>query len=90
MVYLNPNNAVSPKYILSDVSAIIDLGENDLSVAKGRWGEEDRILIRWNGDSNKFKGFPCPRGHAAWVVIPPWLGDKLYALAKEQEEETKT
>lgn len=90
MSYVDPTSVVSPKSHLRDPSVIFDLGENDWSIANGKWKNEktgkfdDVLLVRWNGDASKTNGHPNPRGYPTWLVVPGWAKDAIISAAEKR------
>lgn len=86
--YIKPRDAVAPQGVVEIDRILIDGGEYDVSIARGAWDGVPRLLIRWNGGSENPKGFPAPRGHPAWHVIPDWMSrGVLESLAERMTKE---
>ena len=73
MAYVDPEKVLSPRGLVRRVRVIHDTGPgaHSWSVAEVRWGDEDAIGIRWNGDDHQQGvGNPQSRGHPTWFIVP--------------------
>jgi hypothetical protein len=74
MTWIQPDDVCAPidRWVLDRV--VYDEGEGGLAVATGRWANEPRLGIRWNGTTDRPLGTPQARGKATWFVVPPDFG----------------
>ena len=69
--YIKPENVISPRQHWVLVTVLEDGGEDDIALCIGRWDQEPRLGMRWNGNSDNALGNPQSRGIPIWFVIPP-------------------
>jgi hypothetical protein len=72
-MYIDPKTVISPKNKVSRVKVLFDRGPVDYSwsVARLTYDGEERIGIRWNGDSKESKkGVPLANAHPVWFILP--------------------
>jgi hypothetical protein len=76
MTYLLPQSVLSPRDRWELVGVIHDAGENETSVAFGRWDGDDCVVCRWNGslnDETYHKGHPISNFQPVWFVLPDFI-----------------
>jgi hypothetical protein len=76
MSYIDPKHVDSPKISVSALVPVYDAGEGKYAVALLKWDGEDRVAMRWNGETKDPNQKPPPgnpqsRGLPTWFVIPP-------------------
>lgn len=79
--YIRPNLVISPKAHWSLIDVLDDQGDDDISVALGRWDNIPVLGMRWNGNDDNPIGNPQSRGLPTWFVMPE--GNVSEALIKE-------
>lgn len=75
--YVPPVDVTSPKGRWKLVRVLSDGGPNSWSAAEGRWDDEPRLAIRWNGGDGGRLGSPQSRGLPTWFVVPPEIEPDL-------------
>lgn len=76
--YITPENVVSPKSCVSDITILRPGTAGDWSLAKLKWCGRERYAMRWNGDStNNGIGNPQSRGVPTWFVLPDQVGSLI-------------
>ncbi|MFZ0285691.1 MAG: hypothetical protein WAL32_10715 [Terriglobales bacterium] len=87
MAYVHPEEALAPKSRMGGILEVIHPGgENQMSVARILWDEEERIAARWNGDDRRPLGNPVSRGRATWFVIEEYAAGAIEAAARAAAE----
>ena len=86
MSYIQPEQVISPKQYWVLI-AVLDPGtEGKTALAIGRWDNELRLGMRWNGNSDNPVGNPQSRGVPTWFIVeekyyPAILGSGLVSAA---------
>lgn len=73
LTYMMPEMVRSPKARLSEVTILMDKGENSWSFAEVIWDKKKCFAVRWNGsfnDSSHNIGTPQSRGLPMWFILP--------------------
>ena len=76
MAYLSPRLVTAPQEHLELIDIVYDLGEEDSSVAFGKWDGQYCLLSRWNGsldDERTKKGNPISHTYSTWFVLPSFI-----------------
>lgn len=86
-MYTHPDNVLSPKGLNHGVLEVIhDPGEDGMSVARVLWGEgkdeEERIAVRWNGNSEKPLGNPVSHGNPTWFLLDDYAAGSVEQAAR--------
>jgi hypothetical protein len=83
--YIDPEEVLSPKNKLRSLRLIYDTGrcEGSWSVALLNWDSEERVGLRWNGDSEDKIGNPQSHGNPTWFVLPDELTQVVRQFAEE-------
>jgi hypothetical protein len=68
-----PQDATSPKDMLSDLEVVINMGQDDFALAVGLWAGNPMLLLRWTGSPDRPLGNPSSFQFATWLVIPRQL-----------------
>jgi hypothetical protein len=68
--YVKPADVHAPKRYWSLVQVLFDGGEEDSSLAIGRWENKPVLAMRWNGTADNPLGNPQSRGLPTWFVVP--------------------
>jgi hypothetical protein len=69
--YVPPTAVISPKRHWSLIAVLEDGGPRQHSLAIGRWDNEPRLAMRWNGDNDDNPiGNPQSRGLSTWFMLP--------------------
>src|ERR1035438_7082165 len=85
-MYIDPQTVISPKNKVSRVKVLFDRGpvDHSWSIAQVTYDGNDRIGIRWNGDSKESKkGVPLANAHPVWFILP----HEIAGAIKEKVEE---
>ena len=89
MAYVHPEEALAPKNRMGGILEVIHAGgENEMSVARILWDDEEVIAARWNGDDQRPLGNPVSRGHATWFVIEDYAAAAIEAAARAAAEQS--
>ena len=73
MAYQKPDDVRSPKSKWTLIRVLDDKGEDNTSLALGRWEDHNVLAIRWNGSDDQPLGSPQSRGLPTWFIIPDHL-----------------
>jgi len=68
--YVKPSDVQSPKRHWALIHVLFDGGENNSSLAIGRWDGSPVLAMRWNGNQESPLGNPQSRGLPTWFVVP--------------------
>ena len=68
--HIPPEDVHSPKLHWSLIKVLADKGPGEYSVALGKWDNEPRIAMRWNGTEESPIGNPQSRGLPTWFMVP--------------------
>jgi hypothetical protein len=77
MLYVRPNNVVSPKSHWSLIDVLLDRGESNCAYALGVWNGERRIGFRWNGSDANPIGNPQSRGLPTWTMLDEEIHEQI-------------
>ncbi len=83
MAYVEPATVLAPRSMVKSVDVLYNTGPGGWSVALLKWGDDETVGIRWNGEPGPGIGQPQARGFATWFVLP----DELRAVVLERVEE---
>lgn len=69
--YVPATKVISPKRHWALIAVLEDEGPGESALAVGRWDNEPRLAMRWNGDNEDNPiGNPQSRGLPTWFVLP--------------------
>lgn len=89
MRYITPEEVVSPRCSFGGLVEIIySGGENEMSVARILWDDDERVACRWNGDNEHPKGNPLSRGQSTWFVIDHYAAPAVERAARAAAEQS--
>jgi hypothetical protein len=87
MPYVTPEEVVSPRSRFGGLIELIYAGhENEMSVARILWDDDERVACRWNGDDEHPKGNPLSRGQATWFVVDDYAAPAVEEAARAAAE----
>lgn len=75
--YILPEDVSSPKQRWALIKVLHDGGEEDYSIALGRWDGKPVIGMRWNGTEASPIGNPQSRGLPTWFIVPSNYQDSI-------------
>lgn len=85
--YIKPDEVTSPRRHWT-LLVVLDPGSaEDAALCVGRWDDEPRLGMRWNGSKESRLGNPQSRGIPTWFILPP--GDYTEAIIKSLPAEQK-
>ena len=90
--YVPPEQVTSPRRHWT-LLLVLDPGdEGEIALCVGRWDNEPRLGMRWNGWEENLLGNPQSRGVATWFLIPPgpYADAIIKALPAEKQKLART
>jgi|SRR5277367_816494 len=89
MSYIKPEEVLSPKArVRSVVEVIHDPGEDQMSVARILWDDQEVVATRWNGNSERPLGNPVSHGRATWFVVDGYVASSVEQAARLAAEKS--
>lgn len=79
--FIPAEKVLSPRRHWSLISILLDPKKPSTCVlALGKWENEARLAMRWNGDKDSPIGNPQSRGLPTWFIVGPEFNDSLMPM----------